>query len=149
MGIKINWGTAIIIVILLFFGTIALRIYISYQNEISLVDEDYYVRELNYQQHIEKERNTSSLKEKPQIELSQKTLSIHFPIYFNFQKIEGSIFLYRPSDPARDRHFTISLDSNLAQLVHIDNLIKGVYEVKIDWIADGIPYYFKQDIFAR
>ncbi|MBT3301118.1 MAG: hypothetical protein HOD63_15165 [Bacteroidetes bacterium] len=146
MGIKFNWGTAIVLVILLFFGSMAARIIISYQHEINLVDEDYYTKELSYQDHIDKEQNASELAEKPEFSIDNNTLYLQFPTYFQSSKIEGSIHLYRPSDKHLDHHYRLKLNNNLTQAMSVENLQKGLYHIKLDWIADSVAYYINQDL---
>lgn len=146
MGIKFNWGTGIVLVILIFFGTIAIRIFISYQHEISLVDEDYYTKEISYQEHIDKEANTNKLSVKPIFSINDNELKLQFPAYFKNSKLEGSIHFYRPSDKYLDHHFKLDLDDSLSQTMIISDLKKGGYELKLDWVSDSTAYFLKQEI---
>jgi hypothetical protein len=146
MKIKFNWGTAIVLVIVLFFLSIAIRVCISYQHEINLVEEDYYSKELTYQDHIDKENNTDKLENKPRIELRSDTLFLQFPDEFKNKNIQGNIHLYRPSDKYLDKHFALDPDEHLQQTFHINNLQRGRYELKMDWTVDTVAYFLKQDI---
>lgn len=140
MKFKFHWGHGIVLVIILFFGTIALRVYISYQHDIQLEDNNYYEKELTYQDQIDKERNTQNLVEKVVAMYNEPFLKISFPETFKGNNIEGTILLYRPSDAILDKDFILELDSNLNQTIE-EKLAYGRYIIKLEWKADGNEYY--------
>ena len=57
--IKWNWGTKLVIAIILFMGFIFVLVYLSTQNTIDLVERDYYPKGLKYQNRIEEIKNAS------------------------------------------------------------------------------------------
>ncbi|MCK5078307.1 MAG: FixH family protein, partial [Bacteroidales bacterium] len=46
MKIKINWGTGILIFLVIFFIAIFSFVYFSFQLQINLVEDDYYPKEI-------------------------------------------------------------------------------------------------------
>lgn len=146
MKIKINWGTGIIIVIALFLISVFVRIYISYQHDINLVTPDYYPQELKYEQHIQKEANTSHLAEKIIINYTEKEITVTFPRIINNKDIKGEIVFYRPSDYQYDLSYAILLDDKRQQVFSTDSMINGKYIVQIDWRMDTLELYQEEEI---
>ena len=149
MKIKINWGTGIVIALALMMSGMLVLVYIATSQDYSLVEKDYYQKEIAYQQQIDKINNAAGLKEK--ISCTQKVngLEICFPHFFDTDTLQGTIHLYSPLSSKNDRTVPIRLDGNLSQLVSIDNLPKGKYKVKVDWTARQTPYYEELEIFLK
>ena len=148
MKLKFNWGTGIFIVILLFFGTIALRIYIAYQRDVTLVDKDYYPRELKHQELINRRNNASALSAPVHFSLSGNILLLEFPSDFRGKEFSGNLELYRPSDPDLDQNFTIKKDTALLREIAASSLKRGKYVIKLDWSAGSEGYYTETELFA-
>jgi len=149
MKIKFNWGTGIFIVILLFFGTIALRIYIAYQRDVTLVEKDYYPQELKHQDVINKMKNVSDLSAPVQLNLKGSILTLTFPPDFRNKAFLGKIELYRPSDPNLDQTYYLKNDTSLVREIITSGLKHGKYVLKLDWSAENKEYYTEIDLFGH
>ncbi len=146
---KFNWGTGIVIVIILFVLGMSTLVYISVKQKINLVYKDYYPREIAHQTKIDKVNNSLLLKENIKISYQGGIIEIAFPSFFKFDEVKGQIQLYRPSDFEKDVYVALKLDqSGLQQLSAVD-LDKGKYIVKVDWTYQGTSYYFEQDIHVK
>lgn len=141
MKIRFNWGTGIFIVIVLIFGGVIAFFIYSSNLDINLVENNYYEKELVYEQRIEKIRNANSLPEKIRIEPEGEFIIFHFPDTLRNSSLKGSIWFYRPSDESKDFTVPISPDDSLKQFINRGSLIPGKYLVKIEWEMDGTPYY--------
>jgi hypothetical protein len=146
---KFNWGTGIVIVIILFVIGMSSLVYISVKQKINLVYKDYYPREIAHQTKIDKVNNSLLLKENIKIAYSGDVISINFPSFFKFDEVEGQIQLYRPSDFEKDVYVALKLDQSGVQQISATNLEKGKYIVKVDWTSQGTPYFFEQDIHVK
>ena len=151
MKIKFNWGTGIILVIVLFFVSVFVRIYISYQHEVDLISQDYYPKGIDYQHEMEKKSNAELLnkKIKAYISTQEKLLVVEFPDVFKNKPITGTITLYRPSATNRDVVIPLVLDSLAKQRVNAENLIRGKYIIKADWKLGNIEYYQEVEVFIE
>ena len=138
---KINWGTGILIFIIFFLIAIISFVIFTTTHKINLVEEDYYPKELNYDDQIEKNTNTEALDEKISISLADSLIILGFPGFTEGKEVKGSILLYRPSDFEEDKLYSIELDSNLRQILPAKGLLSGKYIIKIDWTCDDISYY--------
>jgi hypothetical protein len=143
---KFNWGTGIFIVIALFFvAVIAFYIYIN-QLDINLVENNYYEKELAYQERIDKIDNTSSLAGKISLAQEPGAMIIRFPGIEKELKPEGTVLFYRPSDPKKDFTIPLQLNDSLEQTVNVSAIDPGKWTIKIDWKMGGKDYYFEEGI---
>lgn len=138
---KFNWGTGILIVIILFLIAVISFVIFTSTQKVNLVVEDYYPKELNYDSQIEKNTNTEALEEKISIHTVDSLIILIFPPLVEEKIVEGSILLYRPSDFEADILYEIQLDSNRRQILPATSLLPGKYIIKIDWSCDSINYY--------
>ncbi|MCK0109270.1 FixH family protein [Flavobacteriaceae bacterium S0825] len=145
---KLNWGTGIV---LAFIGFIAFILYFvinmitneKYNHD--LVTEDYYKAELEYQNDIDKETNSKSLSQSITYKKTDEGLVVYFPEDLQPEKIEGKLFLYRPSNKQLDFETTLSL-SKSHLLIPDNRLVDGRWNIKIDWQYNGKSYLFKEDL---
>lgn len=138
---KFNWGSGIFIFLVIFFISIFAFLYIAFKNDIELVEEDYYPKELQYQQQIDKQDNLMQLGE--QIELIQKAhnLALQFPKSQIQDSIFGQIIIYRPSNSKLDKTMRIKTDSNNVHLINTKALTAGKYVLKVAWSYKQKAFY--------
>ncbi|WP_397446224.1 FixH family protein [Polaribacter sp. R77954] len=145
---KFNWGTGIAIAIIGFISFIMyFVITMSTDNTYShdLVTDKYYQAELNYQEEINAEKNANALKEKVKIERNEKGIKINLPNNFASKKIQGKVFLYRPSNKQLDFEMPIST-SKPYLLVPEQRLLDGRWNIKILWAYKNTNYLVKQEL---
>src|SRR5690606_13964030 len=105
----------------------------------------YYKHEMNLENQQKKERNANALNTKLEINQSDNDVVIVFPIDFDYNKIEGKISLYRPSDEKLDFEIPISLSSSNL-LIPRNVLADGRWDIIIDWKYEGTEYFNKKSI---
>lgn len=144
---KFNWGHGIILVILLSMAGFLTLVFISTNERIDMVTEDYYPKELKYDDQIEKIKNYNALTKKVEITL-EESLLIQFPDDMaNADAISGLVHLYRPSDKDLDIEKEIKLDEAYRMTISKQDLKSGKYELIIEWQANGQPYLTKQAVY--
>ncbi len=79
------------------------------------------------------------------VERTPEGLVIDFPQELDFSKIEGTVFLYRPSNKQLDNEIPLSLSSSQL-LVPDSRLVGGRWNIIIDWTYDDEAYYYKKEI---
>ncbi len=149
MKIKFNWGTGIVIAMLLFmifilsfvYKTIAIDKY-----EHHLVSEDYYKDELYYQEEIDKLNNASKLSENITLSNSSQGVTIQFPNNMDFNKIKGTIHFQRRSNYKLDFDKEIKLNDHFV-IIPDSSLVSGKWIVKIDWQYNDEKYLLKESWF--
>ncbi|MFP9099605.1 FixH family protein [Flavobacterium sp. RHBU_24] len=139
---KINWGSAIVIAIVLFMGFILFFVFSvqsnhKYDNE--LVVEEYYKQERVLQKKIDKEQNAAALPSKVTVANTAQGIIITFPMGFDVKDIKGKVSLYRPSGQGLDFDVPISLSLPYL-LIPKSDLAGGRWDITIDWTYHGTGY---------
>lgn len=143
---KINWGTGIVIALVVMISGMIYLVSIAVRQDYDLVDKDYYQKSVNYQQHIEEVKNTETLSEKIKFEQSADTIKIVFPNLGNTQEYSGEIHFYSPVEEKRDETVNLKLNGNFIQSISLKSLKSGRYIVKIDWSMGKVSYYQEEEI---
>jgi nitrogen fixation protein FixH len=145
---KLNWGTGIVLAFIGFISFImffVIRMNTNDKYDHDLVNENYYKAELEYQNDIDKEKNSKNLASDITWKKTSEGLVITFPEDLNIEDIEGKVFLYRPSNKQVDFESSISLsDHNL--LIPDKRLLDGRWNLKVDWKYNGKSYLYKKEI---
>lgn len=146
---KLNWGHGILMAIIIMVLAI-LTLVIKITNEkIELVTDDYYPKELKYEEVIQKQKSTLKLKGKILIELDD-SLRITFPSDFtNPEALKGEIWFYRASNKRDDMKDSIHLQQSLTMVYPLTSFSNGKYDVIADWAYNGKTYFYKETIFIE
>jgi hypothetical protein len=142
-----NWGTGILIVIILFLGACVAFIIYSQGQKWNLVEEDYYARELRHEEKLIKMRNANALSMQLHVKIDSAGLIINFPGDFKGRLLTGNIDIYRPSDEKLDIRIPVAADTALIQRIPIHKLCRGRYILKVEWRSEGTDYYQEQDLY--
>lgn len=141
---KFNWGHGITIAIIVCVLGLMTPVYLSMQQDIELVTEEYYAKELLFEKDIQKIKNFNKLKEDISIRMGD-SVYVQFPAYFNRSTSPaGQITFYRPSDEILDVTADLNLNDSLYMAFPVSKFRKGKYEVIIDWKHEETPYLLKQ-----
>lgn len=150
MRFKINWGWGIVIFFIIFLGSVAYRVRIASQQSINLVTPDYYPKGIAYEQEIRKISNYKNLKTSMEVSQDSINVILQFPRTENRGGIEGTVLVYRPSDFNDDSTFAVSIhDSISVMTIPKDFMKNGLYQIKIDWVEDSLPFYAEKNIFIN
>ena len=116
-------------------------VWFAMTQEVNLVTENYYQKELAYEEQITRLKNTESLENKPIFGISKdkKLVVLSFPEGLVPEK--GQILLYRPSDFTQDRKFKLELDENRQQGFMSESLMPGLWKAKLTWEHNDISYF--------
>jgi nitrogen fixation protein FixH len=145
---KFNWGTGIVIGMVVYMGFIITLSTKMIGTKVDLVDKNYYELGIEHEQHIAQIKAAQALSQPVEVNLNfgKQQLELKFPNEFNNQKIKGTITLFRPADKNKDIKQAIKLDEQLSQSVSILDLSEGIWKVKLQWSSNGKSYYQEKDI---
>ena len=146
---KLSWGTNITIVYTLFaLGTLAL-VFIFMGQDVGLVTNDYYAKEIKYQDQIDKMNRTKALPEQLDISVEPSIVKFVFPDLFKASDLSGNIRFYRPSDKTKDFAVNIDPDSARVQYIHTGGLEKGLWKIQVAWNAKSNSYFNEKIIMVN
>ena len=144
-----NWGYKIFFTFLVFGAMIITMVVISVRQDVNLVSEDYYQKELDFQSQIDKSRNYNNLSEKPEFIFNKEDGSciLSFPDELVKTSIKGTVHFYRPSSSVHDKIFSLDLEGNTSVEMDINGLIEGMWKIKVDWTDGNQGYYFEKPVY--
>jgi len=143
---RINWGTGIVIGIIVFVVISVSMTVIFMTQDVDLVADKYYENSLQYQVEIDKQSRTKSLDEQVKINFNGEIINILFPSTYLSKNISGDIYFYRPSNSKLDFKLPLELNEEGNQLILAKNFDKGFWRLKLNWTMDGYGYYNERAI---
>jgi len=136
---KFNWGTGILIFLILFLIACGIFIAFAMRQNVELVHEDYYERGVEYSSQMEVEKRSAPYQDAILAVQLEGTLQISMTDSLAVSCDSARIQLYRPSDNQLDMN--ISYDPRRGALViSREDLIQGRYIMNISWYAGGLRY---------
>ena len=135
--VKISWGIKIAILYIGFVLLIGFMVFMCMNQKIDLVSDDYYQKELVFQNKIDETNNANSLSEKIQHSFNGTNIELVFPKIFQGKNVEGEILYFKS---------IIKLNNVASQFISLGNLSKGMYKMQISWKADGLSYFSQETI---
>ena len=138
-----NWGKSITLALVLFATFIGTLVTVCVKQDVNLVTKDYYKEELAYQLQIDRMAHTAMLSERPVISVEDgSVLKISYADFENIN--QGSLELFRPSDPALDRRFELGKSANSSVYLSTKGMQKGMYRAKLRWQMAGTEFFVEQ-----
>lgn len=137
-----NWGYKIAIFYTTFAIFIIALVVISFNQKYDLVTEDYYDKELKFQDQIDKQNLVNTNSKQVLWKHENNSLNLTFPATEN---VSGEIKLFRPSDAAMDFNVSVMPDSLGNQQIDLKTASKGKYLLQIDW-KENDKSYFQENV---
>lgn len=142
-----NWGHGIAITFTSFALFMVFLVYRSFQQQVDLVADDYYLQELKYQERIDKLQQTKTDQQTVTFQQEAENLRVQFDDRQG--AVNGTIRFFRPSDARFDQQVAIALDSHSQQVIDVKSIVKGYYRVQVDWQEDDRTYFVEKLINIR
>ncbi len=145
---KVNWGTGLMIGMVLFIGFIlffVIKISTDKAYDYDLVTEEYYKKELVYQQEIDAQENSNSLAQNISGTKTEEGWLLRFPDNLDYSKISGTLFLYRPSNKKLDFQEPLQLTGQ-ELLIPDARLVPGRWNTIVHWSYNGKDFLYKNEI---
>ena len=139
---KFNFGTGLVIAMVIFMIFIlqyVIRVQVDARYDNELVTENYYQQEVEVDGKREREINAINLEEPLKVFTVDEGVVVQFPQHIQHDKVNGNIFLYRPSGQKQDFEFPISLSSSNL-LIPKTNLADGRWDIAVEWNYEGVKY---------
>ena len=143
---KFNWGTGILIFLILFLLACGLFIGFAMRQDVSLVHEDYYEKGADHSQQMLVDARSAQYKNAIETQMKEGVLLIDFEASLATKMDSARFHLYRPSDSKYDILETFEA-SDSPLIIPGDELITGRYILKVYWSWDGLKYEIDQSVF--
>ena len=141
---KLNWGHGVAIALGCFMIFVLSLLFMAGDTG-GMVTENYYEKELHFQDEINAEKRANALTEKPEILVQANGFLVQFPTSTK-DDFKGDIFLLRNEDETKDVKTSIRLNDKKNFLIPSVKLIDGEYELTLNWKENNQTYLIKKSI---
>lgn len=142
---KFNWGHGIFTFYVFFVAILVVVVIKSRTFDNSLVDENYYARDINYQQEYDRRSNSDALVNPLRMVATEGGYELQFPVKGQ-KRVTGTLHLYRPSTKNDDRRLPLAVRDDGGMVLPLKGMTPGRYEAIVEWNADGVGYYDELDL---
>lgn len=148
---KFTWGHAAIVipVVIVVVFTTVLIVSLSEEHQTELVTDNYYAKELQFQDQIDQTKNALLLSTEFLFDRMESNYVLSLTGDFNPSDVTGTVLAFRPSDSKMDFETVIDLDSNGTQLFPRSHFSNGQYQIQISWNVEGKDCYLEKNIFIQ
>jgi hypothetical protein len=143
-----NWGTGIFIFLAIFLLACAAFIIFALNQDVNLVQGDYYDKGTNYTRQMETDSRSATYQSQFTFSDEKDSVRIGFPAELKGKIDSGSIVFFRPSDMNLDLRYPIQPAMNEFVTDKL-KFVAGRYIVQVTWFSDGIDYGVKKEIEIR
>ena len=141
---KLNWGHYIAIALGCFMIFILTLLFTAGDSGHAMVTEDYYEKELTFQNEIDAENRANALKEKPQLKMQANGFVLVFPE--ELAEATGEVYLMRNNNESQDVRLPIKLNAKNEMLISSAKLVDGEYEYSLKFKSNKKEYLIKKSI---
>jgi hypothetical protein len=119
------------------------------QQKNDMIDDHYYQKELAFQGQLNAQNNLNAISLHSLVSQNGKELILKFPEGSFEQMTGGEVDLLRTDDNRKDQHYQITTTGEGTFSILKDNLINGMYKIRVDWKNRNVPYYFEENVFVE
>ncbi len=136
-----SWGLKIATLYGSFVIMIMTLVVLSAQQDVPLVTEDYYEKDLQYETQMNRIANSKALEEDVKIiyKTDNQSVTIYFPK--EITDLKGDVLCFRPSEEGIDFSLPIDNLTNNTMAFGTSEMLKGRWKIKITWEGDGEIFY--------
>jgi nitrogen fixation protein FixH len=137
-----HWGHGIFVFYVIFVGVLVTALVASFGVDHTLVVDDYYAKDLAYQDQYDKESRSRTA---DNLNVTHTAGEDEVILHFDTDAlVTGNIEWYRPSGSEHDFDMPISKSE---MLIETGDLLPGRWRLKVDWQEAGKTYYREVDLY--
>lgn len=143
---KFNFGHGVIVVLSLFALMLGWFMVRAIANAEELVTENYYEKELLFQQDLDKLERAAAHGEAVRMEVKDQQLRITFPAALRGKAISATLEMMRPSDARADQRMELQASPEGTLAVPVAGWMRGRYRARLEWRVDGSEHLSEQHV---
>jgi hypothetical protein len=140
-----NWGKGILIAMIAFMSFIIILVVGFFSHRVDLESEDYYMREMAYEEEMGFLNNANALSENAEISVQDGHVVVQLSEKYDYSDVE--LALKRPDDSQDDKTFQI--ENTHTFIVPGDAVRDGKYIVELSYIANDQHCLQKEEIYLK
>ncbi len=142
---KFNWGTGILVFLILFLMACAAFIIFALRQDVNLVHRDYYEKGVDYTDQMNVNARSVDLADSVQIRFQNEYLFIEFQKSLVEKIDSGKVLFFRPSDSGKDKLYPMNFTDN-GLVISNQYLVPGRYILKLSWYTHGLKYEIDKQV---
>lgn len=146
MRIRWNWGWGAALAYAAFaLATVGFVIF-AIAHPAALVGADYYKQSLAHDRRIEAAANARALGDEVRVTIhtSDRPVAVLALPARHHATASGTVTWYRASDASFDWSESLAIGRDGVQRMTLDNVPPGRWRLKVEWEADGRPFYIER-----
>ncbi len=140
------WPLGIIAAFVLLISGLAVVVVIAETHRDTLVSENYYEQELNYQSQIDAAARAKEAGATLRFDAATGKLVITVPAQQLAQNFSGKIAFSRADSPKLDREFLLEPKRDGTQNLSVSEFTAGSWQARVTWNAAGKAYLLEEKI---
>lgn len=145
---KFNWGTGILIFLIVFLLAAAAFIIFAMRQDVNLVHKDYYEKGVDYTEQMNVISRSEPYNEKITLKQDETGLLIAIDSALASTIDSGKVLMFRPSGSKQDLEFLLEKPVGNV-FVSADKLIDGRYILKSQWFTGGTRFETEQTVIVQ
>lgn len=137
-----NWGKGLLIGMICFMGFIITLVTVLMQQKIDLVTDNYYVKELDYDNTLSAQNNYENSGAIIKAHVANGSLMLEIPPVFQEDSIHA--YLFRPNDATRDLSWSFKAKEHFS--IPVNQLPGGRYELTLTGTCRGKGFQSKHQL---
>ncbi len=141
-----NWGKGLTLFIVGFMLAMLGMVYLAFKQTNEMIEDNYYDREVKYQQIIDAKINLNPLLSEFLLADSNDFIFLKLPANASHAIQNGELRMIKMDKSASDNTLKI-----LQTEMRIDKakFQKGLYHIKLGWDNEGKSYFYENDVMIR
>ena len=141
-----HWGLGIALVYCVFAAGTVGFVAFAMRQPVDLVSADYYAQSLAHDVRMAATARADALGEtfSMVVDAAEKRLVISWPPRTRLEA--GDVVLYRASDAREDQRVAATPDERGHQSIPTDALERGLWIVRVSWIAEGRSFFAERRV---
>ncbi len=142
-----NWGKGITIFYICFMAAMIFMVIKSAHNPSDLVQENYYQKDLTYEDFRQKREKGKQAADHVDINYDSRKRSLAIQFNSSIVSPKGKVMLFRPSNKAYDQSYPLKVEADGYMGIDLPrNLPGGLWRVFLDWESNGEAFYLEQQV---
>lgn len=144
-----NWGHKIILVIAVFIVSMLAMVFVAFQQDNEMIDDNYYEKEIHYQSLIDASHNLNEVSSADLIKQTEKAFVVTIPLKLLANFANGKIEFISNDNRKKDKILKLEPDTKGLFFINGSMLFPGSYKVRINWESSAVSYYKEQNLTIK
>ena len=141
-----NWGRGLTLFIIGFILAMLGMVYIAFKQSNEMIEDNYYDREVKYQEIIDAKSNLNPLLGEFVLADSNDYILLRLPASASTAIQKGELRMIKMDAAASDNTLIVTQTETQIDKAKFQ---KGLYHVKLGWDSEGKSYFYENDLLIR